>query len=328
MHQSVALFTLSFLLLALGAVLLGYGVGQLARRFGASPWAIGLVVVPLAAAAPVFAVSVNTTLEARYPFTLGMILGSTVVNIGFALGTAALLRPLAGSSRFVSASISVLLVSVLLFWFVCRDSELSGIDAAILLVGFAAAVAYLAWVAKEEPAEAKALFAEWAFRRQPPWIAVPVAIGGIAALVGGAYFLVPEAVELTRLQPRGSIHLFGSLAVVLASSLALLWVTECAARNGHGDLAIGTVVGASLCNLLLLPAVTALISFIRVEASRSTPVASFRIGNLVLMNEIPATAIITFLLLVPFLNGLRLSRWEGVVLLAASVAYIAWQVTR
>ncbi|MCE9560685.1 MAG: hypothetical protein K8U57_01395 [Planctomycetes bacterium] len=315
MSQHALLFTLGFSLLAVGAVLLGSGVGQLARRFGVSPWVVGLVVVPLAAAAPTFAVTVNTAIQQRDNFTLGMILGSTVVNIGFALGSAALLRPFVGSSKLVTASISTLLVAVLLFWFVCRDEVVSRIDAVILLVGFVGAVAYLVWVAREESSEAKAPFAEWNFRRRPAWITAPVAILGIAALVGGAIYVVPEAVELTRMQPKNTTHLFGSLAVVLASSLALLWVTESAARNGHGDLAIGTVVGASLCNLLLLPAVAALI-------------APFAVPNVTLMNDIPATAVITFLLLVPFLNGLQVSRSEGLVLLTAAVGYVVWQIRR
>jgi len=311
----VALFTLESLLLALGAVLLGSGIGQLARRLGASAWAVGLVVVPLAVAAPVFAVTINTPIQERYNFTLGMILGSTVVNVGFALGTAAILRPMVGSSRFVSSTISVLLVAVLLFWFVCRDSVVSRVDTIILLAGFVAAVAYLVWVAKEEPELAKAPFEAWSIRRWPVWIAVPVALLGIGALVGGAWLIVPEAVQISRLQPRSSPHLFGFLTVVLASSLALLWVTECAARNRHADLAIGTVAVANLCNLLLLPAVAAL-------------VAPFGVANVTLMNDIPATALITFLLLVPFLNGLQISRLEGFILLTASAVYIAWQLRR
>jgi len=310
----VALFTLESLLLALGAVLLGSGIGQLARRLGASAWVVGLVVVPLAVAAPIFAVTINTAIQERYNFTLGMILGSTVVNVGFALGTAAILRPMVGSSRFVSSSISVLLVAVLLFWFVCRDSVVSRVDGIILLAGFVAAVAYLVWIAREETELAKAPFEAWSFRRWPVWIAVPVALLGIGALVGGAWLIVPEAVQISRLQPRSS-HLFGFLTVVLASSLALLWVTECAARNRHADLAIGTVAVANLCNLLLLPAVAAL-------------VAPFGVANVTLMNDIPATALITFLLLVPFLNGLQISRLEGFILLTASAVYIAWQIRR
>ncbi len=315
MSQHVALFTVGFVLLALGALLLAWGVGQLARRFGASPWAIGMVVVPFAVADPVLAVTVNSSLGQRDTLTLGMILGSTVVNVAFALGTAALLRPLAGSSPFVTAAISVQLVAVLGFWFVCRDNSVSRIDAVILISGFVAAVAYLGWVAKDEPAEVKAAFTDWQFGRWPPAIAAIVAIIGTAAVIGGAYLLVPEAVEIARMQPRTSTKLFGTIAVVLASSLALLCVVEVAARNGHADLAIGTVVVANLCNLLLAPAIAAFIS-------------PFGVSGPMLMNDLPAAALVTFLLLGSYLNGLRIGRSEGVVLVVAFVAYVAWQITR
>lgn len=314
MSPHIALFTLGFLSLALGAVLLGFGVGQLARRLGASAWGIGFVVVPLAAAAPVFAVAINTAVQHRDTFTVGMILGSAVVNVAFALGTAALWRPLAGSSRLTNASISTLLVGVLFFWFVCRTGSVGPLEAVLLLVGFAAAVAYLVWTARSESAEVKDEFTRWNVRRWPPLVAVLGAILGIAAVVGGAYFLVPEAVEITKTQSK-SLPLFGTVAIALATSLALLCVTELAARNNHGDLAITTVAIANLCILLLLPGVAGL-------------VASFKIPPSMQMNDFPATALVVFLLLSPLLNGLRISRGEGVVLLLAFAGYFVWQVRR
>jgi cation:H+ antiporter len=171
------------------------------------------------------------------------------------------------------------------------------------------------WVSREEPVAAGAAFERWELARRPVGAgAVAVALG-IAAIVGGAYLLVPEAVEIARTQPKKPPHLFGTVAIALATSLSVLGVALAAARKGHGDLAIGTVAGVGPCLLLLLPAVAALVN----------PVA---VPEAMQMNDLPGAALAVFLLLVPRLNGLRVSRWEGAVLVAAFAGYAWWQVTR
>lgn len=315
MTDHVALFSLAALLLALGAVLAGWGGGQLARRFGASAWAVGLAVVPVAAALPTFAVGVNAAAQHRDTFTLGMVLNGPVVSATLALGLAGLVRPLAGSSRVACEALSALLASVLVLWFVCRDGEVSRVDAGFLIAGFAAAVGYLVWVSREEPVTASAAFETWRLTRRPAGLAVFAVVLGFAAVVGGAYLLVPEAAEIARTQPKKPPHLFGTVAIALATSIAVLGVTLTAARTGHGDLAIGTAAGVGLCLLLLLPAVAAFVN----------PVA---VPEAMQMNDLPAAALAVFLLLVPRLNGLQVSRPEGAILLAAFAGYAWWQVTR
>lgn len=315
MTDHVALFSLATLLLALGAVLGGWGAGQLARRFGASAWAVGFAVVPVAAALPTFAVGVTAAAQYRDTFTLGMVLNGAVVSASLALGLAALVRPLVGSSRVVSGAITVPLVGVLVLWFVCRDGDVSRVDAAFLFAAFVASVGYLVWVSGNELVAAKVEVERWAIARRPAGIAAIAAALGLAAVIGGAYLLVPEAVEIARTQSKKPPHLFGTVAISLATSIAVLGVTLTAARKGHGDFALGTAAGTGLCLLLLLPAVAALVNPIAVPEAMQA-------------NDLPAAALVVFLLLVPRLNGLRVSRWEGAVLLAAFVGYAWWQVTR
>lgn len=310
MPQHVAPFTLAFLLLALGALFLAGGVGYVARRCSLSPLAVGLAV-----ATPVLAVSLTAALQGRHRFALGLITGSTVVNVTVALGLAALVRPLAGNSRAVTAAISALLVAVLLFWFVCRDNGLSRVDGSLLLLGFAAAVLYVRREAAEEAADAAVKFEEWGFRARPVWSAAPIAVIGVCLLVYGAVLLVPEATEIANKQLKVNSRLFAVTAVALACSPALLWVVGSVARNGHADLALGTVVGANLCNVLLVPGVTAL-------------VVPLLVTDRAVMDDIPAMVLASFLLLIPFLNGLRVSRPEGAILLAVYAAFFTWQVRR
>jgi len=45
------------------------------------------------------------------------------------------------------------------------------------------------------------------------------------------------------------------------------------------------------------------------------------------MNEIPAAAVVTGLLLAVLLNRLEVPRREGAILLAAYLGFVAWQAT-
>jgi len=313
MSQHVALFALGVVLLAVGAGALACGAARLARRLGAGAFPVGLAAASLGGSAPVLALVVTAVLNDRHMLAVGTLVGSNVANVGLALGLAAAARPLAGSSRVVSAAIPVLLGATALFWFLGRDNELSRVSAAVLLVAFAGAVAYLGRVAKRETDAARAEFGGWAPNPKQMWAGVVLTAAGLAGLVGGALLVVPAAVEIANRELVIGTRIFGVTAVAFGASLPVVVAAVAAAYRGRADLALGVVVGASLGNLLLAAGVAGL-------------VAPFGLTEAALGNEVPATAVLTLLLLAPLWNGLRVDRWEGALLLAAYAGFVAWRL--
>src|SRR5689334_6380669 len=88
-------------LLLLAAAYAGGGAAIMARRLGASPFAVGLGVVPLAATAPALAFAVAAVLHDRHMLAVGTLVGAGITTIGLGLGLAVLLSPVTGSSRVV-----------------------------------------------------------------------------------------------------------------------------------------------------------------------------------------------------------------------------------
>ncbi len=86
---------------------------------------------------------------------------------------------------------------------------------------------------------------------------------GVAALVGGAEFLVRGA---SRLAVRAGISplVIGLTVVAMGTSAPELAVSLGAARDGFADISVGNVVGSNIANILLVLGLCAMISTITV----------------------------------------------------------------
>ncbi len=84
-----------------------------------------------------------------------------------------------------------------------------------------------------------------------------------------------------------------------------------AALRKQTDVAFGNIVGSNIYNILGIAGTTALI------APTNVPAEIVRFDNLVM--------IVVSLMLVAFAyTGMRINRWEGGLLVAAYVGYVAW----
>ena len=82
-----------FFLLTRGADGLVDGGATLARRWGVSPWVVGLTVVAWGTSIPEVVVSALATAAGDPGKALGNVLGSNVANIGLVLGSTGLILP-------------------------------------------------------------------------------------------------------------------------------------------------------------------------------------------------------------------------------------------
>jgi cation:H+ antiporter len=317
MSQHVALFVAGLLLLAAGAGCLVVGAARLDRWRGTSPFAVGLVAVAFGPCVAGLALDLAAVLRpAPYSMprlALGTIVGSNVANVGLVLGLSALVRPVAVTARLFSTAVPLLFVATLLFWFLAADKLVSRVDAGVLLAAFAGAVVLLVRAARQEPEAGKAEFAAWVPERMPAWLAAVLAAIGLAGVIGGALLASSEAIGAARaLRATGPV--LGVLAAAVGTSLPTLVAALLASRRGRSDLVLGLVVSGSLFNLLLVTGAVAMARPLVVEEG-------------VTLNDIPAMALFTFLLLPALLNAGRVPRWEGAVLLAAYAGFVTWQVT-
>lgn len=140
------------------------------------------------------------------------------------------------------------------------------------------------------------------------WVSL---LGGGVLLYFGAEWFVGGASALA-LSLRVPQILVGLTVVAYGTSAPEIIVGVQAARAGHGDVALGNVIGSNIVNIGLILGVAALIRPARVDGGlrrRELPVL------------LASTALLPFLLLDGVVN-----RWEAAALLFVALAYTGWMI--
>ncbi|HEY2784466.1 MAG TPA: calcium/sodium antiporter [Fimbriiglobus sp.] len=309
------LFGLGLAVLVVGAEALIRGAVRIARRFGISPFLIGLTLVGFGTSAPELVVNLSAAYSGATDLAVGNVVGSNIANVGLILGVAALVRPLSAHMRLLKIEMPVLLGLSALVWVFASDGVISRIEGGMLLVGFFLFLGYMFRQARgETPAVREEIGSQTAAHAAAPWAAGLSVLVGLAGLVGGAELMVRSAVEMATALGV-SQTLIGLTVLAIGTSLPELAATSAAAIRGQSDIAVGNVVGSNLFNFLLILGTT--------SAVRPLPVAESLIRV-----DIPVMVGFAILLVLVLANGLKVHRWEGSLLLAAYCGYIAWQVVQ
>ena len=140
-----ALFALGGLgLLVWGADLLVNGAITTARLAGVSETVIGLTIVAIGTSLPELVATLTAALKGRSDVAFGNIVGSNLYNILGILGVTAIIHPVAIPKDIGLVDWAVLIGSAtLLMIFATTGRRVTRLEAVVLLVGYAAYVAYL-----------------------------------------------------------------------------------------------------------------------------------------------------------------------------------------
>lgn len=312
MFEAVGFFVLGLLLLALGGDSIVKAASGLAQRFGASPFVAGLVVVAFGTSLPELAVNARAVAVGEPALALGNAVGSNIANVGLTLGAAALAAPLLVRWRALAPLLLCLMLATVLVAALGWDGRLAGWEGALLLVAFVAVFAACLGRSRREQPELQEEIA--GFVQTSTDLAQNLLRFAIAVvlLYFGARWVVQSAPTIGLALGMAPL-VTGLLVVAIGTALPELAAAVFAARRGQGDMVVGHVVGSSLFNLLVVLGGMALV--------REVPVPTSFVRF-----ELPA-ALVFAVMLYPVLRGdLRVSRAEGGVLLAAFVAWVAFEL--
>ena len=318
MGQDLLWFALGIAGLALGADSAVRGLAGLARTRGAGAFVVGLLLAAFGGSAPDVAVNVAAVGAGHPALALGNMVGASIVNLGLLLGLAAVLRPVEVRAPVLRPLGVGLMATALALLAMSHNGRIGHLDGAVLVAGFGVLVALvLRQPASASDAAVRAQFESEGEQLQGLGRNL-LRIGvGLAVLWYASRAVVTHAVGLAG--ALGVSDLFAGLTfVALGASLPQVALGLLAARRGHGDVLLASVVGSNLLNLTLVLGASAI--------WQPYPVAE----SLVRL-ELPV--LLAFCaVLYPLLRGdLRISRGEGAVLLAAFVAlqvFQWWSVTR
>ncbi len=240
------------LLLVFGAEWLVTGSAALARALGISPLVIGLTVVAFGTSAPELAASVRASAAGEGPLAVGNIVGSNIANVCLILGFTALLRPVPVRSGVVRKDVPIMLLVTVLAMLAFLDGRVQRFEGALLFAGILVFTGFM-FVAGKKEAAAMAREVLGEDDDAPPKArAAPMVVRiivGLISLAIGAELLVRGATGLA-LAMGVSSAVIGLSVVAFGTSLPELVTTITATFKREADLAVGSILGSNVFNLL------------------------------------------------------------------------------
>ncbi|NUO59142.1 MAG: calcium/sodium antiporter [Hamadaea sp.] len=300
-------------LLTVAADHLVLGSSRLAERLHISPVVVGVVVIGLGTSAPEFLVSALAAGRGDTGIAVGNIVGSNILNLTLILGIAALVTPFAVDSAVTRREVPLAVGAVVAFG-VLAYLGLTPATGLVLAAAMAAALyLLLRWSraadneqlvteVQDFTAEGGAVVTP-AARRTRPWVEPIRTVLGLAGVLGGAQLLVANASTIAEDLGVPQV-VIGFTLVALGTSLPELVTTVQAQRRGETDLVVGNLFGSNLFNSLAGGALVGLATGAAHPAQAAAGLLAAMVG----------TTLLAWALLA---RGLRLTRVEGAVLLAA-----------
>jgi len=301
------LFIIGLVLLYFGAEGLVRGSSNLARALRIRPVIIGLTVVAFGTSTPELVVSLLAAARRSEALAVGNVVGSNIANIGLILGLAALIRPLRVERGLIKREVPMMLAASFLFYGFAGSGAINRTFGGLLFAGLLAFLLYSARTAKEsgvESQESRVRTEDSGLKTQLLFLLL-----GLGGLLGGAQLMVGSAVYLAR-AIGVSEGIIGLTLVAGGTSLPELATSVVATMKKEADLLVGNIIGSNLFNIL---AVVGLVSLIR----------PLPVGSGWLLFQFPVMILFSLALL-PIMWDHRISRWEGGLLLAGYLAFLAW----
>ena len=313
---SILKLVIGFVLLVKGADLFVDGSSSVAKKFHIPTVVIGLTIVAFGTSAPELAVSMSAALKGSNDIAIGNVVGSNIFNTLVVLGASAALTPIAVEkgiikkdyplSIFAAVLLAVLSLDIL---FGADAMVISRVDGIILLVCFA----FFLYSTIKSALSGKTEVEEEEIKNIPIWKSLLFIVIGLAGIVFGGDLSVEGAKEIARFFGL-SEALIGLTIVAFGTSLPELVTSVIAAKKGESDIAVGNVVGSNIFNVFLIIGASATILPMNVSTSYVFDMA-----------VLVATMVIPFVVIA---KTKKVSRAQGLIMIAAYIAYTAYLIIR
>jgi cation:H+ antiporter len=315
MTSTLLILVLGLVLLYFGAEGLVRGSSSLALRLGLSPLVVGLTVVAFGTSTPELVVSLKAAYLGQGDISVGNVVGSNICNIGLILGFSALIIPIKVASQIVRIDTPIMIGATGLALLFLRDGSLSRTEGIILFVLLIAYVIFSVIIAKKDATDPLAAEFGEEIKVSKSGVAVDLLMvaGGLVLLVLGARFLVDAAIDIAK-SAGLSEAVIGLTIVAIGTSLPEFATSLVAALKKEADIAVGNVIGSNIFNIFGILGISATV----------TPLSSSGITAI----DLGVMAAFAVVLWIFSRTGFRITRFEGFVLLAAYVGFVAWLVTQ
>ena len=320
MKDTILLFVFGLILLIKGGDWFVDGATKIARRFKIPEIIVGATVVSIGTTLPEVMVSVSGALGGQGAMAYGNAIGSIICNTSLIAALTIAIKPgkvdtktLIIPTIFFFAASLIYVISAYVFGYFYR-----WIGILLLLVFLAYMVLTVRSGLKERdvaPIDEEKQDDE----KTPLALDLLWLVAGAAVIAVGADLLVDNGTIIA--QALGVPETVIALTfVALGTSLPELVTAITSLAKGHGSLSLGNVIGANIFNLVLVSGASITL------APFAVPVGNELFGiNSSLVLDIPLMLLVMAFMIFPALITKKLSRYQGIALLAVYAAFCTLQ---
>ena len=314
----VLLFCVGLVCLIKGGDWFVDGATGIARRFHLPELLIGATVVSIGTTLPEVMVSTTSALGGHGEIAYGNAIGSIICNTALIAALTIAVRPGKVDSKSLRTPVIFVFLAALFYAGIAYTTGYFSRAAGLILL--ALFVVYMVMTVRQMTAKpAAAAPEEPAAETEPLSRELILLVVGAVLIAIGANLLVDNGTLIAQALgvPESVIAL---TFVALGTSLPELVTAITSLVKGHSALSLGNIIGANLFNLVLVSGVSVAL------APFSIPQTAQIAGhNASLVMDIPVMFAVMLLLTVPALLRGKLSRIQGIVLLAIYAVFCAIQ---
>lgn len=317
MLKAVLLFAVGLVCLIKGGDWFVDGASALARRFHLPELLIGATVVSIGTTLPEVMVSSMSAVSGHGEIAYGNAIGSVICNAALIAAITIAIRPSKVDPKTLKTPVLFFFIAAAIYCIAAYImGEFTRVLGIIMLIVF---VIYMIVNVKQMTGGDKPEHEDDGEEEMKLSKTIVLLIIGAALIAVGADLLVDNGTIIAQTMgvPESVIAL---TFVALGTSLPELVTAITSLIKGHSDLSLGNIIGANVFNLVLVSGVSVTLSPFVVPNSKQI------LGmNSSLIVDLPLMIIIMLILSLPALIKGKLSRFQGILMLAIYAAFCVFQ---
>ena len=323
MIKAVVLFAIGLICLIKGGDWFVDGASALARKFKLPELLLGATVVSIGTTLPEVMVSTMSALSGQGEIAYGNAIGSVICNTALIAAITIAVKPGPADPKTLKVPVAFFYIAAAIYCFAA-----SAMGRFTRPMGFIMLAVFLAYMIvnvrsmKNSPQPAPSQDEKEEAEEDMTMTKILILLVAGAALIAvGANLLVENGTLIAQALgvPESVIAL---TFVALGTSLPELVTAITSLLKGHGALSLGNVIGANVFNLVLVSGVSVALAPFDVPQS-----AVFMGHNASLVLEIPVMLLVMSILTIPTLIRGKLTRAQGILLLAIYAVFCFIQFT-
>ncbi|TET44082.1 calcium/sodium antiporter [Candidatus Aerophobetes bacterium] len=260
--SAAIIFAGAFVILLKSADFFVDGAVGIADTFGIPKIVVGIVLVSLATSLPEFSVSVQAAYLGHPEIALGNVVGSVMANAGLALAVTAIIGVCIAVDRHILKSFGIfLIISAFISYAFAFDAFIGRIEGILLLFLLAGYYYYL--VRRETSKCRQEVIKEGSSDPKLRRILFFFIIGIVGVIISSR-LIIWSGLWIAKILGVPEI-IIGLTVIAIGTSLPEISTAIASALKGHGEIAIGNILGANILNILWIIGAAATVRPIRVN---------------------------------------------------------------